>query len=107
MPNARVIHVSSSLRSTETSAGGGGSTPASGSAASRLFRNRGEKTSTRNSATNGSDGLRLVATMLLVGSSTVSTWATIPSNKPPRNATVMLDSAASTAAEIAATTRGV
>ena len=107
MPKTRVIVVSESLRSTETSAGGGGSTPANGSVSSFRFRSFGENTSTRNSATNGNDGRRFVARMLFVGSSIATTCAITPSSKPPRNATPMLDSAASTAAEIAATTSGV
>ena len=107
MPKARVISVSESLRSNETNAGGGGSTPASGSVISFRFRSFGENTSTRNNATNGNDGRRFVARMLSVGSSTATTCAITPSSKPPRNATKMLESAASTAAEIAATTSGV
>ena len=73
----RVSNVNESLRSSDTSAGGGGSTPASGSETSLRLRSLGEKTSTRNNATNGNDGRRLVARMLFVGSSTATTCAMI------------------------------
>ena len=68
MPKARVSSASASrCARNETSAGGGGSTPASGSVISFRFRSFGENTSTRNNATNGNDGRRFVARMLSVG----------------------------------------
>ena len=65
--NTRVATVRLWVRMVLTGEGGGGSTPASGSVASRRWRRPGQKSSSRNSATNGSDGRSPVASTLLGG----------------------------------------
>ena len=66
-PKARVAIVRPRPRAAELNPGGGGSTPASGSVASCCWRSPGQKSSSRNSSTNGSDGRSPVARTLLSG----------------------------------------
>src|SRR5207344_1042505 len=66
-------------RSTAASAGGGGSTPASGSENSFLRFSDGLRIRTKKRTTNGSDGRKPCARMLFVGSVRERIWAPIPS----------------------------
>ena len=65
--------------------------------------NNGFRISTRNSTTNGRDGRRPWARMLLVGSLRARIPLPMPSASPPISASGRLDSPANAAAAIAAT----
>ena len=99
-----VARVRPGPRSSAASAGGGGSTPPSGSVNSRRRCNDGLKIRTKKSTTNGSDGRRPCARMLLVGSVRDRISPPMPSASPPTSASGRLDSPANAAAAIAATT---
>ena len=98
-----VARVRPGPRSTAASAGGGGSTPASGSVNSRFRFNDGLRIRTKNSTTNGSDGRRPWAMMLFVGRVRDRICAPMPSARPPTSASGRLDRPANAAAAIAAT----
>ena len=66
-PRMWVERVNMALRLADASDGGGGSAPESGSVASRRLRSPGQNSSRRNSAANGSDGLRPCAMRLAGG----------------------------------------
>ena len=63
----RVMRVRPSLRPACAGAGGGGSTPASGSLTVRRRAITGDNTSTANATTKGNAGLTALAMMLFVG----------------------------------------
>ena len=84
-----------SLRSACAGAGGGGSTPDSGSLTRPgAERSTGESTSTTNATTNGSAGLNALAMMLFVGRYWYSSCWNTPSMRPPAYASGMLAEAA-------------
>ena len=66
-PSDHVSTVNTWVRSVAAGAGGGGSTPANGSVASRRWRRLGRNTRRRKRATKGSEGRRPRATMLSGG----------------------------------------
>ena len=66
-PKIRVASVRNRLRVAATGAIGGGSTPLSGSLLAVAVRSPGQKSSSRNSAANGSDGRRFCASTLAGG----------------------------------------
>ena len=99
----RVASVSSRLRAWAAKAGGGGSTPASGSVTSARRASPGHRTRRRNRATKGKEGRRPWARRLPVGSCVASSWDPTPSNIPPARAMGRLDSEAKAAAAMAAT----
>ncbi len=111
-PKIRVASVSVRLRSSAASAGGGGSTPESGSAWSRAVRSAGHRTSSPNSTTNGIAGVTFSWIWPMSGWSAdhrgrnvLASAMSTPRPIPPRNARGRLTSAPTAAAAIATTMR--
>ena len=111
-PNSRVNIVSLGWRSRAANAGGGGSTPARGSDASRCRPTARQSTRMANSTTNGSDGVRFswkgrsqVWSSASPGRKVLNTAMNHPSPSPPSRARGRLMSSPVAAAATAMITR--